>query len=120
VPHGSARIEDAEFVLVVWTAIVAMAGELMGWHSERRLQFHRPECMLSSYITSEQWRESRVFRRKMQMSYGTFLKLCDSVPVQPAVEDSFKFHNITQAGQLLCTSQFKVGVAIWFMANSCM
>jgi len=116
--HGRASFDyhDAEFVLVAWVVMVAMVGELLGWQCSTQL-FYLPECMLSSYMNSEQWLDSGTFCRKMLMTYGSFAKLrvlvCYSL--SPAIKDSIC--TCTRAVRVPATRQLKVGVWVWYMAN---
>ncbi len=107
--HGSrmsADDVDAQFVLMCWVTMVAMATQLIEFRDATRRSYNRPECMLSSYVNSVQWRESGVFRRKLRMTYQSFTLLCDSL--RDAISDSF----CGLTGVLLKTRQFQVAVGI--------
>ena len=108
--HSQADDYDEQFIIMVWIVIVAMQEELLRFSETTRRTFDRPECMVSSYVTHEQWRESGVFRKKMRMTYGSFIALCDAL--QPEIGDSI----CGLTGRVLRTRQFKIGVGIWYMA----
>ena len=105
--------DDADDLFIIASHIVCftLAAELSGFVKKKRRRFTRPECMVSSYVYSEAWRDCNVFRLRMRMSYPTFVDIVAGL--SQAIPHSYC--GIT--GKLLQSREIKVAVGLWHLAH---